>query len=238
MHDDVRHALSYPFPIPDYSFLFGGGTYQVMHAMDIAHRDRAPVLAAGSNQSPEQLTRKYHMIGDAGAIPAERGVLHDFDVVYAAHLSAYGSVPATFQSSPGTAVTVFVLWLTEGQLLRMHETEGNYFYDRLPDIRVETDFGETLTEAFAYTARNGCFNHRGGPLALAEISAINRHLPEAGQAHAQEFVRDRIVPEQSLEDFVTETIHDERERHRRVAAMAEDALPPAFERETLMDLGN
>src|SRR5690606_17003915 len=144
------------------------GQWQRLPAGPLDTTGRVPVLAAGSNQSPEQLARKYGHLPEIGAIPAQRGRLHDFDVVYAAHLARYGSVPATFQHAPGTAVTVFVLWLTERQLVRMHETEGNYCYDHLYDVRVDLDAGGTLWEAFAYSSKVGCLAHAGSCIAIAE----------------------------------------------------------------------
>ena len=139
MFDPVQHAKSYPFSPPDHGFLYEGGDWERLDPgrfddERLEGEGRVPVLAAGSNQSPAQLKRKYGHLADAGMIPARRGVLHEFDVVYAAHLTGYGSVPATFPHSPGTAVTVFVLWLDEPQLARMHETEGNYTYDHLDGI--------------------------------------------------------------------------------------------------------
>ena len=51
-------------------------------------------------------------------------VLIDSDIVYAASLSAYGSMPATQWPSKGTKVELNVLWLTEEQLNIMHLTEA------------------------------------------------------------------------------------------------------------------
>ena len=105
----IRHAKSYPFPVPGESFLYDNGVTRALEPERMVRDGRTPVLAAGSNQSPEQIHRKFgDMAGDV-VVPSQRGRLHDFDVVYAAHLARYGSVPATFQASPGTLVTVFVL---------------------------------------------------------------------------------------------------------------------------------
>jgi hypothetical protein len=118
--DRIRHAKSYPFPAPSHCFEYEAGAWRRLDDHSFDRNGRAPVLAAGSNQSSEQLIRKYGHMADIGIIPAQRGRLADFDCVYAAYMSSYGSVPATFQRSPGTVVTVFVLWLTEAQLVRMH----------------------------------------------------------------------------------------------------------------------
>ena len=116
MADPVEHAKAYPFYIPDHCYLYEEGGWRRLDDRLFNADGRVPVLAAGSNQSPDQLARKYGHMPGIGPIPAQRGRLHDFDVVYAAHLARYGSVPATFQHSPGTIVIVFVLWLTAPQV--------------------------------------------------------------------------------------------------------------------------
>ena len=75
MNDPVGHAKAYPFPAPEHSYLYeDGGWHRLDHGFETA--DRTPVLAAGSNQSPEQLARKYTHMPDIGPIPAQRGRLH------------------------------------------------------------------------------------------------------------------------------------------------------------------
>ncbi|MYK59998.1 MAG: hypothetical protein F4027_15885, partial [Rhodospirillaceae bacterium] len=96
--DPVERAMGYPYAIPDCSFVF-----------DKAGRDKAgwrpaeiggaltdgrhPVLACGSNRSPDQLARKYFDF-EAATIPVQRAWLGDFDVVYAAHITGYGAISA------------------------------------------------------------------------------------------------------------------------------------------------
>ncbi|MFL2668814.1 MAG: hypothetical protein ACJ0HT_04470 [Alphaproteobacteria bacterium] len=55
MIDPVEHAKAYPFPAPDYSYLFEAGKWSALENDEFDVRGRTPVLAAGSNQSPEQL---------------------------------------------------------------------------------------------------------------------------------------------------------------------------------------
>ena len=55
---------------------------------------RRALLAYGANASPEALTRKLaHLPPEP--IAALRVALRGWDVVYSAHVSPYGSVPAT-----------------------------------------------------------------------------------------------------------------------------------------------
>ncbi|MCK5621123.1 MAG: hypothetical protein KAJ11_02450, partial [Alphaproteobacteria bacterium] len=85
----LDRARGYPYAIPEASYVWRAGE---VAAFDPAMRkDRTPVLAIGSNQSPRQLTRKF---GDEGEIPVQRARLRDFDIYYSAHITGYGSVPA------------------------------------------------------------------------------------------------------------------------------------------------
>jgi hypothetical protein len=229
----IALAKSYPFPRHDHCYVFEGGK-AVRLAPDAAcdTAGRTPVLAAGSNQSHEQLARKY--AGHAGAIPVWRGRLHDFDVVYAAKFTGYGSVPATFQHSPGTAVTVFVQWLTEAQLARMHETEGGYDYDRLTGIRVALDRGGELTEAFAYSSSTGAFADDGGAVAIAEIAAEGRRFAAKSQIEILGVVRDRFAPGMALDDFIAQNLSDAALRLALARRLADEALPLLYARHTLM----
>ena len=236
MNDPVAHAKSYPFPVPGRSYVFRNGESHDLDDHGFDRTGRTPVLAAGSNQSHEQLARKYSALPGHVEIPIQRGSLHDFDSVYAAHLAGYGSVPSTFYPSPGTRVTTYVLWLDDAQLNRMHETERNYTYDRLDAIRVDVpDAGETLKQAFAYTAIVGCVNVDGAPVALAEIEAQGRRLAAMAQAEMLDHVRTRLAPEQKLEAFVQAHIDDEILRRERTEALSADSVPLNFERTVLAE---
>ena len=87
MPDAVSHAKSYPFPVPGRSYLFRNGEVLDVVSDGFDRAARTPVLAAGSNQSHEQLARKYRMLSGNIEIPVQRGVLLDFDSVYAAHFA-------------------------------------------------------------------------------------------------------------------------------------------------------
>src|SRR5215207_2198589 len=84
---------------------------------------RVPLLAYGSNGSPEVLRRK---LGDDAFVPVVRATLRDFDVVYSSHISPYGSVPAAIYPCRGTSLQVCVLLVDAAQLATLDETEPNY----------------------------------------------------------------------------------------------------------------
>lgn len=232
MIDPLSRALSYPFRIPDRSYLFVDGRDEPWNGHEVDCTSRVPVLAAGSNQSPEQLARKYAPPHADGMIPVQRGALHDFDVVYAAKFAGYGSIPATFHAAPGTKVTVFVLWLTPSQLARMHATEAGYSYDRLSGIRVDLEGGGTLDTAYAYCSRFGCLN-LDGVTGLKAIGAAGRVVPALSQAEIQERVRAVLAPDLPLDAFIAGNVADAALRAERAARLAAQALPLTFPRETL-----
>jgi len=234
MNDPVAHAKTYPFPVPGRSYVFRNGTPHDLDDHGFDRTGRTPVLAAGSNQSHEQLARKYSVLPGHVEIPIQRGLLDDFDSVYAAHLAGYGSVPSTFHPSLGTRVTTYVLWLDDAQLSRMHETERNYTYDRLDGIRVEIEgVGEIIDRAFAYTAVVGCLNVNGAPVALAEISAEGRTLRAMSQPEMLDHVRGRLDPDVHLDTFIQAHIEGEALRRERTLALSSDSLPLVFERTVL-----
>ena len=133
-------AISYPYPIPSCSYVYHNGACDEVSAgalfPDVT--GLTPVLAVGSNQSPGQLARKFPGL-DWAPIPVSRVGLEDFDTVYSAHITGYGSIAATLFYAPGTIVNLFVNWLNEAHLRRMHETElgnENYEFGRLANVRL------------------------------------------------------------------------------------------------------
>lgn len=225
----MARAKSYPYAIPLRSYIVAGGSHRELAAdeplPDVS--GRRAVLAVGSNQSPEQLLRKFND-PDCGPIPVIRARLAGFDVVYSAHVASYGSIPAMLVPSPGTVVTLFVNWLTRQEETRMHETElpsGNYNFGRLDGIDLRLDRGRTLTSAFVYSSRRGALVRDGHPIALGEIMAEGRRWPALSQEEVQGHVRDRTDPDRNIDDFIGDAIADKDVRRARIEAMMTDSLP-------------
>lgn len=222
-------ALGYPYPLPGYSFVVDGAHVAAMTAENAARlRDgRTPVLAVGSNQSPEQIVRKFsHM--DCPPIPAERCVVHDFDSVYSAHVTGYGSIASCLHPSPGTQVTLFVNWLHDDHMERMHETElgnENYCYASLDGVGIETEFGATLDKVFFYCSNAGAFTPDTDPVPLTEIPAENRRWEALSQVDIQTELQVMTAPEQHFEAFILASANDAEIRNRRKAFMRERAIP-------------
>ena len=227
--DAALLALSkgYPFPVPDQSYLFREGRHDPLSAVDFD--GRWPVIAHGSNRSPEQLRRKY---GDNAEIPVVRGRLADYDVVYSAHMSRYGSIAATLHHTPGTSVEVWVTWLDSTQLEHMHATELGgeiYSYGSLEGVSLSLENGPSqLDRAYAYLSRNGCLAVEGSPVALAAVEASARRYRALHQEAAQDHVRERLRPQMSLDQMILHHVRRPSERLSLIAELRREAVGPEF----------
>jgi len=229
---DFARATSYPYRIPDHSYVYqDGGIEPLTTAVErLDFGGRTPVLAVGSNQSPEQLSRKFAG-ADWGMIPVVRTDLKDFDVVYSAHITAYGSVAATLHQAPGVTVSLFVNWLDDRQLNRMHETElpnENYEYGCLTGIEPLPETGPAVDDLYVYNSRRGVFAPEGEPIALEEVPARNRYWPSRTQPEIQNLVRDHIAPGKPIEEFIGKSVTDGKTRQERSEIMANGALQFSF----------
>ncbi len=244
MPERIAHAKAYPFHIPGHSFVYRDGeahpaTESEIDFAALARDGRAPVIACGSNRAPEQLRRKYGHLDGVVTIPVQRAWLADFDVVYAAHITRYGSIAATLQHVAGTSVEVSITWLSDSQLELMHATEGRgerYDYVRLGglDLSLESAadgdaWGDgRLDFAFAYIYRDGCLAHEGAPVGLAEIAARERPHRALGQPEAQALVHSRLAGSGDLDTFILENVTDAAARRAREERLAGDALAFAW----------
>lgn len=213
---ELLRALLYPYPAPDHDFILRNRRVSTFHAgssetVGRLLNGRVPVLAAGSNRSPRQLARKYFPPFDAGDIPVTMGWMDNHDVVYCAHITGYGAVPATVTESAGTTVRVAVNWLLPDQLHHLNATESlgkHYDYVQIPSAGIVLDCGLTVSRVGAYVARHGCEFSPGDVFALADIKAENRRFPARSQWEMLQYVAQRAghVPHP---DFIIRLIEDE-----------------------------
>lgn len=183
----LRRALTYPYATPERSYLYREGrTEELPEGFDLD--GRTPLLSYGANAAPEALALKLATL-PGEPLPVVRSELHGFDVVYSAHVSPYGAVPATITESPGTVAPVFVLHATVEQHALLSATELNY------DL-------VWIGEAQAYRSKHGCLEFDGSPIALAAVRSQGRTLPELGQPAVLERVRAHLEPELELEEFI------------------------------------
>ena len=200
----LRRALSYPYAAPEGSYLYRDGEAHEPPASGFDLTDRTPLLSYGANSAPAALSRKLASLPGV-ELPVQAAELADFDVVYSAHVSPYGAVPATLHESLGTTAPVFVLHPTPEQLDLLTASEPNY------DL-VEVD------GLAAYRSKHGCLEIDGSAVALAAIRSRGRTLPELEEAAVLERARAHLAPELTLERFVCDCVERGGIRPLRIGA--------------------
>jgi hypothetical protein len=109
-----------------------------------------PLIAYGANASPEALERKL----PGARVAALAARLRGWAVVHSAHVSPYGSVPATIVAQEGAESEVHVLYVDEDRA-RLDATEANYHRLWLPALDLEVDRLGAVPAAEAYVSRHG-----------------------------------------------------------------------------------
>jgi len=204
--DVVRRATAYPYERPSRPFAQLGHRTMDPEEAGIDPHERVPLLAYGSNAAPPVLARKLALSHEPVlVVPA---ILHGFDVVYSAHISPYGAIPATLQRSPGTAVAVHVIYMTEAQIELITATEPNYEPRALAGVECKLEGGGTHTELTAYVSRHGCLLLDGAEVALAAVPATARILPELSEPEVLDRVRAQTAPDENLASFVLANVVD------------------------------
>ncbi len=223
--DVVERALGYPYTAPWEPFV------QLRHEtldpdeIEIDRSDRTAMLAYGSNAAPEVLSRKLALSDQPVlVVPAW---LDDFDVVYSAHISPYGAVPATLQRSPGTRVRVHVVYMTNAQVGLVSATEPNYESALIEDAVCHLDDGETISGPAAYLSHHGCLLSEDTEVALAAVEATDRSFPALGEGDVLERLRALFCSDESLETFVLANVTDPALSQARSARLPRRPLAPA-----------
>ena len=225
----IQNAKAYPFLIPEDSYVLEPhGWSPLTRAPQL--KGRHAVIASGSNASPQRLQAKYaeHMHLLEAGIPVLRAQLHNFDAVYSAHIASYGSIPATLAHAPGTVLDVYITWLTDAQLDRLHATEAvgvNYDFVKLSGINLLCDSGSALTTAHAYLSRRGCLNVGGKPVPLAALRATGRHWRAMTQTEVLEHARTQIAAIETPDTFIRQHIDCPETRTSRTQSLGLNALP-------------
>ena len=227
-----NRAINYPYFAPDYPFSF----YKGRLVKDICFNleNRIPILSVGSNRSPYQLKRKFSLNEDICVTPAK---LFDSDIVYAASISDYGSLPATQWPSDGTIVDLNALWLKEEQLNIMHLTEAvgvAYHFVKLQQGSVKlTDF-EYSNDIYGYISVAGVlpFNE-SVPKRLSSIYGLKTKLDSIDEYEALSSTMNNLESKkQSLHQWLTKVIDNKKYRfkiHKNLKAIALKPNDPNWE---------
>jgi hypothetical protein len=201
----LARAVAYPYAAPLRSVVQVGTRTRPLPAAGPDLDGRRPLLAYGANAAPAVLGRKLAAL-PREPLPLLRAELDDFDVVYSAHISAYGAVPSTLQRSPGTTAPVFVAFPTPEQERLLTATELNYELRRLQALHLRVEPEQRLDSLDAYVSRHGCLNVDGSETALAAVVAANRRFPSLGEVEVLDRVRRVLAPELDLEGFVVTSL--------------------------------
>ncbi|MFL5833057.1 MAG: hypothetical protein ACJ76B_03635 [Solirubrobacterales bacterium] len=188
----LKRALDYPYAAPDRPYLYRDGQAHEPPPAGFDLTGRTPLLSYGANSAPEALARKLVALPGI-ELPVMRAELEGFDVVYSAHVSPYGAVPATLHESPGTTAPIFVIHPTPEQRQLLTASEPNY------------DLVEVNGTA-AYRSKHGCLHLDGSPVALAAVRSSGRALPELDEPSVLERVRAAVAPDLDLVAFVRECV--------------------------------
>jgi hypothetical protein len=199
----VRRALAYPYDPPARSFVQAGACTLPLPLEGVDLTARRALLAYGANASPEALTRKLAALPPR-PIPVLRVALSGWDVVYSAHVTRYGAVPAAVVASPGTVASVHLVFADDEQLAALAATEGqNYRLEQLADFGAELEIGgDGPAEIDAFISVHGPLLLDGSPVALAAIPARDRAFPALTTPEMIDRVRAVLHPELSLTEFV------------------------------------
>lgn len=247
----VERALSYPYDVPREAYVLidgrvsglgadgrvlapdwvaGDGVGETLAELlavtgEPLH-ERIPVLGYGSNAAPSQLRRKFADAGPGCVIPVLKARLRGFDVVYSAHVSVYGAIPATLCPRPGTTVDGVVTLLSPSQAETMLRTEGgNYSVEAVDSRIIESAFVfEFQNPPQVYVSKYGGLAFEGQPVALSAVPASGRSLAELSEGQMLERVVAELEPSLSVEAFIVECNRSEDARIRWVERLGQWAL--------------
>ena len=220
-----KRAINYPYFAPNYPFSFYKGKF----VRDICFNleNRIPILSVGSNRSPYQLKRKFSLDQDICVTPAK---LYDSEVVYAASISAYGSLPATQWPSNGTIVDLNVLWLKEEQMNIMHLTEAvgiAYHFVKLKQGSVKLRDFEYSDDIYGYVSLAGVLPFNRTPKRLSAIHGMHTKLDNVNEYEALSFMMNNLEnKKQSLEQWLTKVIYNKKYRFKLHQKLKIIALKP------------
>ncbi len=223
-NDVVERAMGYPYAAPWQPFVQLGHQTLDPAELEIDREERVPMLAYGSNAAPEVLARKLALSDQPVlVVPAW---LDEFDVVYSAHISPYGAIPATLQRSPATKARVHVVYMTSAQVGLVSATEPNYEAALVEGAVCRLDDGETIADPSAYLSRHGCLLLDGSEVALAAVQASGRRFASLSEPEAIEHARAALCPDDSVEAFVLANVTDPDLSQARSAMMPRRPLLP------------
>ena len=215
----IALAEDYPYGRPSVGWLFDDGAIRPLEAP--WHEQRTPVLACGSNGAPSRLLQKY-AAGSGARIPVTPAWLDDWVVVYSAHFTGYGALPATLHPCRGARTRLCVTWLTAAQLELMHRSEGageRYDYALLERLELEVEGHGAIDRAGAYLSRRGPLAQDGRAVRLAETLTYGCDLEACSQPTMLRRVHRLLAPDEPYLAFMARILRSADERSRATAGL-------------------
>ena len=219
-------AISYPYEAPKTSFTFKNGKFY--RGIHISLKDRVPIISIGSNRSPYQLKNKFGLNENLCVTPAK---LHNSTVVYAALISAYGSIPATQWPCEGTVSDLNLLWLSQDQLQIMHLSEGlgiAYNYVELDKDTIIVQDEDYSGPIFGYISTKGGYLFEGNlPLKLKNIKSNTNAFTSINEYEAlNKLFLENPCGQNSLKSWLKKMISNKSMRLSLINKMSKKSLLP------------
>lgn len=224
----VQRALAYPFDPPQTAFVFEDGTARAYDPTTDAPllAGRLPILAVGSNASPQRLAEKF---GPQACVPVTEAVVGDYVVAHSAKFAGYGAIPATLHPWPGARMRLHATWLTPDQRAIMDDTETlGVAYDRCAihpvtwrDAAAAAAASAGVVEVETYISRAGAFGVDGRP---AVSAAARVETPEPASVFDQFAIQSRAMAVlrsgADLTAFIAENVADDAVRSARSSQLS------------------
>jgi hypothetical protein len=254
--DALHRALAYPYRIPPTSFAFspadgttrtlgdaqitqarvvsrqqGVTTYDLDIVTDGAARRLqivCPVIASGSNASPDQLYRKYHGRTDAPI----HTILCEFDnliPVYSSHFAGYGAISACLHRQGGARGNLFVNLLGEAELARMHETESlgiEFNFVQLEFAQGRFNGAPLALDFHYYDSIHGpLLDAQGRPIVVSSFAVTQHGLWTANEEQVLTAALRELYPDKPLEEAIANIVQSADTRRAATDALKALRLP-------------
>ena len=221
-----ERAINYPYKAPTTSFTFKNGKFY--HGIQISLKNRVPIISIGSNRSPYQLKKKFGINNNLCVTPAK---LYNSVIVYAASISAYGSIPATQWPCEGSVSYLNLLWLNEDQLQIMHLSEGlgiAYNYVQLDRDTVFFQEEDYFGPIFGYVSTRGCYMFENNlPTRIKYIKSNTNSLISISEYEAlNKLFSENSSSEKSLESWLKKIIYNNNSRLALIDKMSKKSILP------------
>lgn len=212
----IERALNYPYQWPADCYLFHGGRAHPVTRRDPHREQRVPVLAYGSNRSPEQLGRKFGDLATSDAILVERCEVRGWDVVHSAHVTRYGAVPAALHQQDEVTIQVAITWLNREQVRTMDLSEqAGRNYGRSPiGGSARLGDGDNCDTVQAYLTSHGPLTVSNEIVSHAAIDAHGRPRTALHNVEVLRRAHRAFGDELTFELFVIRLVEDSDYRER------------------------